>query len=215
MRVTFGKLTRSLPRVEPQPDDVVIANTFDEAGNADGFFVAPAVHLGHWTEPTLHLSRVTRTRKRAVQDAWALLALRGQGRLLDYQRGRLAEQPFLWSVRLVASPEIRTRFKDFAVRTSARENLARALAVWSGMPRKDARQAARDLVCRGGHLTLALTQTECRTALHVTPEMRPNVKAVWALLQVTPIDVLPEVVRRPPAVVPESPALLNPRIEAA
>lgn len=191
MRLPWGSLTRRLPRTVAQPADVMVMRAQDEEGRDNGWYVAPAVHLGPWTEPSLKLSRVVRTRKEAVGLAWTLAGLR-EGRLLDYQGRALAEQPLRWEVSLRATALQLEQFRGFQKRTPGREHLTRALACWSGMNRQQAQWAAAQIVSGHGKAILPLTQSEIRTAKNSSPEaMRPKAAEVFGLLHFQRVDVHP------------------------
>lgn len=193
MRLPWGKLTRRLPRTVAQLEDVTLGRTYDDDGNAAAWFVAPALMVWAWHEPTPRLSPVVRRRKDAVALAWDLAGARG-GRLLDYQRGTLVEQPLRWEVKLCLDEATWAAYQGFAKRSAPRENLARALAGWAGFGRQDARWALSELLhahAQRRAAVLPLTQSETRSALQPPQGLRPRVAELWALLRVSPLDLLP------------------------
>lgn len=201
MRLSYGRLTRSLPKADPTTGDLVVTKTCFCGTQPDEHYVTPATSF---RPDARHEERqrlgVFRTRKAAVAHAWKLLAARNQlagegasmGRLLDWQRGHLAEQPFLFrlSFRRHLTEDERTLFGR---NKSGERKLIRAIEIWSGLPKRDARINARTLIARG-EVLVALTQTEIRQT-YQEPEMRPTVAEVWALIQATPAEVLPDAVR--------------------
>lgn len=190
MRLPWGSLTRRMPRTVAQPTDVMLMRAQDEEGRDDGWFVAPAVHLGPWNEPTVRLSRVVRTRKQAMGLAWALAGLRG-GRLLDYQGRTLAEQPLRWEVELRVTSEQMEHYRGFQKRTPAREHLTRALACWAGMSRQNAQWVAAQIIAGRGKAVIALTQSEIRRAMGPPEPMRPKAAEIFSLLRFRRVDVHP------------------------
>lgn len=201
MRLSYGRLTRTLPRVEPGSGDLVVTKTCFCGTQPDEHYVTPATSFlpDAWHQERVRLG-VFRTRKAAVARAWELLAARrllaeqGEkpGRLLDWQRGRMAEQPFLF--RLTFRRHLTEDERPlFARNKSGERKLIRAIELWSGLPKRDARVNVRTLIARG-EVLVALTQTEIRRTYQPN-EMRPATVEVWALVQATPAEVLPDAVR--------------------
>lgn len=187
MRVTHGKLTRRLPRAIPAPGDLIIAKTCYCGTAPDGFFVAAADRPSP-DGGLLHISRAFQRRREAVAAAWKLLA--DGGRLLDYQRGVLAEQPYLWRLTFRRDRLDAEGLALFGRRQRGERWLIEALMAWAGLPREDARGVARRLVARGA-TTEALTQTEIRQALRPVEIASGRVLSTWALVEVEPAEVLP------------------------
>lgn len=198
MRLSYGRLTRSLPKANPTPGDLVVTKTCFCGTQPDEHYVTPATSFrpDAWHEERQRLG-VFRTRKAAVAHAWKLLAARNHlagegapmGRLLDWQRGHLAEQPFLFrlSFRRHLTEDERPLFGR---NKSGERKLIRVIEIWSGLPKRDARINARTLIARG-EVLVPLTQTEIRQT-YQEPEMRPATAEVWALIQTTPAEVLPD-----------------------
>lgn len=185
MRLPWGSLTRRLPETVAQPEDVVIGHVDDE-----GWYVAPASQPGAlWSESIL-LTEILPTRKAAREAAWRLAGLRG-GRLLDYQRSTLAEQPLRWEVTVHASPEQLVRLDHFEKGSNAREHLSRALAVRFGMNHADACWASEQVVRGHGRAQLPLTQSEIKRAALPMAPMRPITEIVFGLLRFARVDVHP------------------------
>lgn len=203
MRLAYGRLTRILPRAEPLPGDLVVTKTCFCGEQPDEHYVTPATSFlpDAWHQDRVRLG-VFRTRKAAVARVWELLAAQGllsdvaeegvttkKGRLLDWQRGHMAEQPFLFRLtfRRHLTEDERPLFER---NKSGERKLIRAIELWSGMPKRDARTTARTLIARG-EVLVALTQTEIRRT-YQSHEMRPATAEVWALVQAWPAEVLPD-----------------------
>ena len=196
MRLTYGKLTRRLPRAVPTTQDVMVVKTYYCGSRPDAFHVVSVLRDGD-DGMRLRLSGGFQRRKDAIRAVWRLMP--DGGRLLDYQRGVLAEQPYLWSVsfrRDRIPVEEQTLFNR---RQRGEGWLIAALEAWAGLPRADARTLARLLVAHGS-TTYPLTQTETRRAL-VPMEQREGVRrrvlSMWALLDAYPAEVLPAALREP------------------
>lgn len=187
MRLSYGKLTRQLPRAVPGPGDVLIAKTCYCGTAPDGFFLAAADRPSP-DGGLLHLSRVYQRRREVIAAAWTLLA--SGGRLLDYQRGVLAEQPYLWRVSFDRSQLGDDLLAVFGRGKRGERWLIEALMVGIGLPKADARGLARTLVARG-ETSYPLTQTEIRRVQAPIVEQRGRVLSAWALVSLTPAEVLP------------------------
>lgn len=190
MRLPWGRLTRKMPRATATDADVVLARTCGPDGSFADWFVAPAI-VAAWNEPTERLSPTVRTRKEALDLAWSLSGKRG-GRLLDHQRGTLAEQPIRWSVELVADEQTWGAYHGFEKGSAPRRWLMAAIQTWSGMTPQDARWSVRQIMEGHRRATLPLTQTETVIALGPRAPMRPKVAAVFDLLLFGQVDVLPQ-----------------------
>jgi hypothetical protein len=188
MRLIRGKLTRRLPRTEARPEDVTVVKTCHCDGMADEYFVAPA-DLGGAYDAIPRLTHTFRLRRQAVSAAWEILARTG-GRLLDYQRGTLAEQPYLWRVVLRRELISKEEWPTFLRRKPGEQKLIAALVAWSGLPMVDARTLARLLIARG-EVEYPLTQTETRQAQRPFEATRPAVYSSWSRVVVSPAEVVP------------------------
>jgi hypothetical protein len=194
MRLSYGRLTRDLPRAEPTDLDLVVTKTCFCGTQPDEHYVTPATSFAAdaWHKDRVRLG-VFRTRKEAVAHAWKLLALRRAagtegGRLLDWRRGHMAEQPFLY--RLSFKRALTDEEKPLFQRGKLKDRkLILALEKWAGLPKKDARTLARKLIAKG-EVLIPLTQTEIR-ASYQDPEMRPAVAEVWSMIGVSLADSLP------------------------
>lgn len=194
MRLTYGKLTRRLPRATPTEADVMVSKTYYCGSQPDAFHVVSVLRDGE-DGMRLRLSGGIQKRKDAIRTAWRLMP--EGGRLLDYQRRVLAEQPYLWVVtfkRDLIPVEDRTLFNR---RQRGEGWLISTLETWAGLPRPDARTLARLLVAHGS-ASYPLTQTETRRAL-VPLDAREGVTrralSMWALLDAHPAEVLPAPLR--------------------
>jgi hypothetical protein len=206
MRLSYGRLTRDLPRAEITPGDLVVTKTCFCGEQPDEHYVTPATSFlpEAWHQERQRLGTF-RTRKEAVAHAWKLLALRQAagvegGRLLDWQRGHMAEQPFLFrlSFKRALTDEEKSLFQRGKLKD---RKLILALEKWAGLPKKDARTFARKLIAKGETL-IPLTQTEIR-ATYQPSEMRPAIAEVWSLIQASLADRLPDALQpnalRPPS----------------
>jgi len=204
VRLAHGRLTRRLPRAEAGTADVRVARLDHGDGTVEGYVVQPAL-VTRWDEPTPRLSRPFQRRRDAVAEAWRLLKGTA-GRLLDTQRGVLAEQPFRWRLRL-RRPLTAEERPVFARGRSGERKLVRALVAWAGLPTQDARRTVRELVACGETLC-ALTQTEIRHAW-TPPALPPATAEAWALVEASPLDPLPSLLRPSEALVTHTPPLSN------
>lgn len=194
MRLPWGKLTRKMPRATAATADVVLARTCGPDGRYDGWFVAPAIS-GSWNEPIPRLSPTVRTRKQALALAWDLAGRRG-GRLLDHQRGVLAEQPIRWEVELDVDEQAWGAYHGFGRGTAPRRWLITAIQAWCGMSGADARWAVRQIMEGHRCALIPLTQTETARALGPVQKMTPRTSEAHGLLRFTPADPLPTHLRR-------------------
>lgn len=169
---------------------MIVKTCYGDSAMADEYYVAPAT-LGGPFDPIPRLTRTFRRRRDAVTAAWLLLGRTdGRGRLLDYQRGTLAEQPLLWTVRLrreLISAEERPTFER---RKPGERKLIAALVTWAGLPMADARTLARLIIARG-EAQYPLTQTEIRQAQRPFEATRPAVCSSWSRVVVSPAEVVP------------------------
>lgn len=202
MRLTFGKLTRRLPRATPAEGDVLISKTWYCGTQPDEFYVLDAVR-DDAEGFRRRLSRGHARRKDALAVVWDLLAARPGGRLLDYQRGVLAEQPYLWRVQLkrhLIPVEDRHLFER---RKRGECQIIDTLMVWAGLPKADARTLARLIIARGDAV-YPLTQTEIRQAQQPMGQregkgsgVTRRVLSAWTLIEAWPAEVLPTPLRAP------------------
>lgn len=198
MRLTHGTLTRRLPRAVVQPGDVVVIKTCYCGSAPDEHFVAPATMESGDDGGIRRLTRTFKRRREAVAAAWGVLAQTG-GRLLDWQRGTLAEQPYLWRVRLRGELVAVEDWTLFERRKRGERQLIDALMAWAGLPKADARMLARLLIARG-EAVYPLTQTETRLALapfDQRDDVTRRVLSAWTLIEASPAETLPAVLCAP------------------
>lgn len=206
MRLTHGTLTRRLPRAVVKPGDVVVIKTCYCGSAPDEHFVTPATMESGDDGGIRRLTRTFKRRRDAVAAAWGVLAQTG-GRLLDWQRGTLAEQPYLWRVRLRGELVAAEDWTLFERRKRGERQLIDAISAWAGLPKADARTLARLLIARGGPLygctgsaVYPLTQTETRQAmvpLDQRDDATRRVLSAWTLIEASPAETLPAPLRGP------------------
>lgn len=198
MRLTFGSLTRRLPRAVAHDADVMVVKTCYCGTQPDVFYVRVAKVAWPFNDEAAKLSRGFRSRREAMATAWSICARTG-GRLLDYQRGTLAEQALCWTVTLDRDgldPALLGR------RALGERHLIDLCAAWAGLPVADARTLARSLIAHG-HARVALTQSESRMALRTrSPDAsrarKLDLADLWRRFSAHPAERLPACVTHPP-----------------
>lgn len=192
MRMSSGKLTRRLPRVEVTAADVKLRYLDDGTGRAEFHYVAPAEDPATWAEPFVRLGRAHETSRAARWEAWQIAAQRG-GRLLDQQRGALVEQPLWWDFRIDLAGEDPA---DFQRKKKGEQRLKRALVAWIGLPSLDAIKLARMLASKW-EARFALTQTEILKMHQGLDGLTPLSKALAVKITHTAGELMPSHLEKP------------------
>lgn len=193
MRMSSGKLTRRLPKVQPTAADVRLRYKDDGTGKAEYHYVTEAIDPSSCFEDFKRLGGAHDTYGQAKAEAWTLAAKRG-GLLLDYQRGYLAEQPLWWEFTIDLSG---LDPADFQRKKKGEQRLKRALQGWIGLPSLEALKLARLLIARWRDVRFALTQTEIRK-LHQGPgDLTPLSKAMAARVTYREGEVMPAHLAKP------------------
>lgn len=158
MRLSRGSLKRVLPKAEPMEGDRQVFKTCYCGAAPDEFYVT-SPHASRLAGPAGAIPRLSQTYTRrcdAVAEAWRQVAASG-GRLLDYQRSTLAEQPFWVRLSMVGVlPEERVYYSRGM---AGERHLVNGLHQWCGAPRREVLKWVRALTARG-HAEYPLTQTE-------------------------------------------------------